>query len=286
MQYIQDPSGQQQPPAQQGFEPPPAQQGFAFQHQDPGGHGAGESAELFDWVLIASYALFILRSIKRHKLLFISVWGGIVAFSPGLILSLPKTYQVQTTLQAQRSQSMPGLSARPNMDPEAPTRLALETVQRYDNLVALIQQTKLLKNWQRHRAPLPRLKTFIWRKLFKPPTPEEELDNFVYYLRDKLWVKTGDGTVTIGIEFPDAELAYRLVDTALQNFLEARHAADVSSIAEAITILEARTDHAHQALASALQTLQTLREARAGRTGKQVRKSTVLRGPAPMDQET
>src|SRR5260370_39479892 len=144
----------------------------------------------------------------------------------------------------------------------------------------------MVKTIALHRAPAARLKAWIWSVLFRPPTQEEQIDNFVYYLRDKLWVQIGEGTVTIGIEFPDAELAYRLVDTALQNFLEARHAADVSSIAEAITILEARTDQAHQALASALQTLQTLREARAGRTGKQVRKSTVLRGPAPMDQET
>ena len=35
-----------------------------------------------------------------------------------------------------------------------------------------------------------------------------------------------------------AQLAYRLVDTALQNFLEQRHSTEVSTIAETIAILE------------------------------------------------
>src|SRR5260370_23986206 len=128
----------------------------------------------------------------------------------------------------------------------------------------------MVKTIALHRAPAARLKAWIWSVLFRPPTQEEQIDNFVYYLRDRLWVKTGEGTVTIGIEFPDEQLAYRLVDTALQNFLEARHAADVSTIAESITILEGRAEQAHQTLASALQQLQALRAARAARTRHRV----------------
>jgi hypothetical protein len=173
------------------------------------------------------------------------------------------------------------------IDADAPTRLAAETVQRYDNLVALIQQTELIKNWPLHRAPLLKVKDFLARHLLKPPTQEEQIENFVYYLQNRLWVLTGDGTVTIGIEFPDPQLAYRLVDTALQNFLEARHAADVSSIAEAITLLEGRAEQAHKTLASSLQQLQDLRDARAAHLGKRVNRSAVENhGPAPIDQET
>jgi uncharacterized protein involved in exopolysaccharide biosynthesis len=260
-----------------------------MQH-DPPGHFGAESAELFDWALIGSYAMFIVRSIRRHKLLFLAVWIGIVASSVGLMVSLPKTYRVVATLQAQRNQVVPALSnptrAMP-MDADAPTRLAAETVQRYDNLVALIQETQLLKIWPQRRPPLMRVKDAIWRRLFKPPTPEEQIDNFVYYLRDKIWVTTGEGTVTIGIEFPDAQLAYGLVDSALQNFLEARHAADVSSISEAITILEGRAEQAHTALEGSLQQLQALRDEREARQGKRARsRATEARGPAPIDQES
>ena len=281
MKDLQDPSRPQQPRA------PP---GYVLVQQDPAAHGGDEATDLFDWPLIGSYAMFVLRSSRRHKLLFGLVWFGIVALSLGLMISLPKTYQVRTTLQAQRNQVMPALSnptrAIP-IDADAPTRLAAETVQRYDNLVALIQQTDLLKNWGLHRAPLARLKDFIRRILFKAPTKEDQIDNFAYYLREKLWVATGEGTVTIGIDFPDADLAYRLVDEAMQNFLEARHAADVSSIAEAITILEGRAQQAQQALTAALQHLQALRDEREARGGKRARRTAAdARAPAPVDQET
>ncbi len=279
MKNLQDPSGPRQPLA-----PPPD---YVLLQQDPAGHG-GESAELFDLALISSYAMFALHSIWRHKLLFLLVWIGIVAFSLGLMVSLPKTYQVRTTLEAQRNQVMPALSnptrAIPT-DADAPTRLAAETVQSYDNLVALIQQTEFVKNWPLHRAPLPRLKDALRRILFKEPTYEDQVDNFVYYLREKLWVSTGEGTVTIGIDFPDADLAYRLVDAAKQNFLEARQAADVSSIEEALTILEGRAEQAHQSLTASLQQLQALRDEQEARGGKRARRSAAARAPAPVDQE-
>jgi uncharacterized protein involved in exopolysaccharide biosynthesis len=280
MKNLQDTSGSRQPL------PPP---GYLLVQHDPAGHGAAESADLFDWALIGSYAGFVVHSIWRHKLLFFLVLAGTVASSLGLMVSLPKTYQVRTTLQAQRNQIMPALSnptrAIP-VDADAPTRLAAETVLRYDNLVALIQQTDLIKTWPLNRAPLPRLKDYLRRILFKAPTQEDQIDNFVYYLREKMWVGTGDGTVTIGIDFPDAELAFRLVDTAMQNFLEARHAADVSSIAEAITILEGRAEQAHEALTTSLQQLQTLRDERDARGGRRARRSAVeARASAPVDQE-
>jgi hypothetical protein len=281
MQNTQEPPVTPQPLA------PP---GYALLRPDPAGHGASESAELFDWALIGSYLMFVLHSIRRHKRLFLLVWIGIVAFSFGLMVSLPKTYQVRTTLQAQRNQVMSALSNPGRtipVDADAPTRLAAETVQRYDNLVALIQQTEMVKTFALHRAPLVRLKEWIWRVLFRPPTPEEQIDNLVYYLRDRLWVQTGEGTVTIGIEFPNAQLAYRLVETAQQNFLEARHAADVSSITEAITILEGRAEQSHQALTATLQQLQVLRDARAARLGgRRVSRAADARVTASIDQET
>jgi uncharacterized protein involved in exopolysaccharide biosynthesis len=279
MQNIHEPAAPRHPLASPGYALP--QQEQATQ---------GEPSELFDWALIGSYATFFFQSIWRHKLQFLLVWGGIIGLSAGLMFVLPKTYQVKTTLQAQRNQVMASLSnpgrAVP-IDADAPTRLAAETVQRYDNLLALIQQTELIKDWPLHRAPILKLKDFIWRHVFKPPTQQEQTENFVYYLQNRLWVVTGDGTVTIGIEFPDPQLAYRLVDTALQNFLEARHAADVSSIAEAITILEGRTEQAHQTLAATVQQLQALRDRRAGRVGRRVNRSALEAGaPTPMDQET
>jgi len=275
----------QDPPLSPQPLPPP---GYVLMQQ-PADHA--ESGDLFDWQLIGSYAGFVLHSIRRHKLLFSSIWLGIIAFSALLMWAMPKTYQVKTTLQANRNQIMPALSnptrAIP-MDADTPTRQAAETVQRYDNLVALIQQTELIKNWQLNRAPLLRVKDALWRVLFKPPKPEDQVEDFVYYLRNRLWVTTGEGTVTIGIEFPDAHQAYRLVNTAVENFLEARHAAEVSTISEAITILESRAEQAHQALAASLRQLEAARDERAVRLGRRARTRSPgdARASAEPDQES
>ena len=273
MNNLQDSSGSQQPLA------PP---GTGFLQQEIAGQGGGESTELFNWAVIGSYAGFILHSIGRHKLLFDRALPSRFG-----VLSLPKAYRVQATLQAQRNTVMPALSNPTRAIPieaDTPTRQAAETVQRYDNLVAMIQQTELLKNWPVNRAPMLRLKDFIWGKLFTPSTQEEQIINFAYLLRNKLWVTTGEGTVTIGIEFPDPQLAYRLVDTAVENFLEARHAAEVSSITEAITILEARAEQAREALTASVQQLQALRDERGGRSGARVRRAGTVARPA-VDQE-
>ena len=60
-------------------------------------------------------------------------------------------------------------------------------------------------------------------------------------LEKRIWVDATPDTVSIGIHFPDPELAFDLVEAALQNFLEARRTAEISSIEEAITILEDRS---------------------------------------------
>src|SRR5438094_170581 len=279
MKNLQDPPVSPQPL------PPP---GYLLLHHQPADHG--ESGDLFDWQLIGSCVSFVLHSIRRHKRFFLSIWLGIVSFSLLLIWALPKTYQVQTTLQAQRNQIMPALRNPTRATPmaaEPHTRQAAETVQRYDNLIALIQQTELIKNWRVNRAPLLRVKDAIWKVLFKPLKPEEEIEDFVYYLRNRLWVVSGDGTVTIGIELPDPDQAYRLVNTAVENFLEARHAAEVSIISEAITILEARAEQAHQALAVSLQKLEAARDERATRFGRRshARSAGETRAKAEPDEE-
>ena len=80
---------------------------------------------------------------------------------------------------------------------------------RHENLVALIQQSDLLAQWNLHRAPVLRLKDAIWARLFRAPTREERIDAFVGLLQQRLWVDTGPDTLSMGIHFPDPDLAYR-----------------------------------------------------------------------------
>jgi hypothetical protein len=226
----------------------------------------------FDWAIVGWYALLVVHAVRRHPARFFLLWFGVVGASLGFMALLPKTYEVQTTLQVLRPAGLSSSSS----EADTQTKQAALSVIRRDNLVAMLRQTDFMKNWPLHRAPLLKVKDALWARLFKAPTEAEKLDGFVGLLEKQLWVTPGDGTVTIGIHLSDSQLALTLVESALQNFLEARHSAEISSIGEVISILETRTGQAHEALDQSLRQLQDLRTARAARLGRSVR-----RGEAP-----
>jgi len=242
------------------------------------------SLDLFNWAAIGRFFLLVQRSVSRHKAVFFSVWFCVVGVTVALLVVMPKTFEVQTTLQAQKSDVISSLSNRRTQGGPDPSKQAAETVLRHDNLVALIRQTRLIERWPEHRAPLALLKDAIWARLFRRPTPDEELENFVGLLEKRLWVDTSEGIVSIGIHLPDGELAFRVVDAALENFLEARHAAEISSIGDAIVVLENRTSKSREALQAARDQLETLRAARAAKLGgKSVRRPIAPSTSAPLD---
>lgn len=258
----------------------------------PGGipippHPAASPEDDFDWAFLGLWALFVVHAIKRHKVALAAMWFGVVGLSLALVVVLPKTYEVQTTLQAQRAPTISALGAGgPSAaDIDAPAKQAAETVLRHENLVALVRQTDLIHNWRKNRAPLLRLKDALWARLFQPPSEETAVENFVGLLEQRLWVTTSEGTVTIGIRFPDPQLAYHLVEAAMLNFLEARHAVEISSIADVIFILQTRAAQARESLDEAQRELQQLREARTARLGQQRRPGTAIRLPAAVKPE-
>jgi hypothetical protein len=258
------------------------------------GERPSRSQDLFDWAVVGRLAMLVLHSVGRHRPTFFLIWLGIVGASVALLFTLPKTYEVQVTLQAKKNEVIAALTNRSApLKTDVPTKQAFETVLRHDNLVALIEETDLLNSWPQNRAPLLRLKDAIWARLFPPRTREEQIEGFVGLLEKNLWVDSpkegspNEGTVTIGIRFPDAQLAYLLVEAAQQSFLEARHAAEISIIADAIAILENRAAQDRESLDKAVQRLSELREARAAKLGRRVpqRLSNTSLGPAP-DKQT
>ena len=253
------------------------------------GERSPRSQDLFDWAAAGRLAMLVLHSVGRHKLTFLSIWLGVIGCSVALLKVLPKTYEVQVTLQAQRNEVIATLTSRGiSLKTDLPTKMAFETVQRHDNLVALIKETDLLKRWPQNRAPLLRWKDAVWARLFHPRTEQEQIEAFVGLLEKNLWVTNNEGTVSIGVHFPDPQLAYHLVEAAQESFLEARHAAEISAITEAISILENRAAQDRDAVDKALQRLNDLRQARATRLGPHVPHkvlSTSL-GPPPDKQTT
>jgi len=229
--------------------------------------GADE-LELIDFRHLGNLGGFVLRSVRRRKLLAAFTFLAVAAASLGALAVVPRTYHVETQLLAQRNSLMPALGnpgrAVP-FDADVPTRAAPEAVLRRDNLLSLMVQTDLLRQWSASRPVLGRAKDWLQSLLLDPPSDEERTTAMVEYLEHQLKVTTGDNTITISIDWPDAPLAYRLVDAAQQNFLEQRHGLEVSAIAETISILEGHAAKLHDDIEAALD---EVTQAQANRTGR------------------
>jgi hypothetical protein len=174
---------------------------------------------------------------------------------------------------------------------DAPTQAASELILRRDNLVAMVKQTNLLDQWDASRAPAVAAKDWLLGLLRGPPTEEDRLNALVGVLEKRLKVTTGEGgTVSIAIQWPAAQMAYQLVDAAQQNFIETRHAVEVSTITEAISILEWHAAAQGEHVQSVLDELRRAREAAApaSRPGERppARRAALARAPATaQDQE-
>jgi uncharacterized protein involved in exopolysaccharide biosynthesis len=77
-------------------------------------------------------------------------------------------------------------------------------------------------------------------RLTDTQSTSDPLDDLVIVLDRRLKVEAGEVTIAIEIDWPNPQQAYRIVEGALQNFLEARHVQEVTAMDETISILQAR----------------------------------------------
>jgi uncharacterized protein involved in exopolysaccharide biosynthesis len=226
--------------------------------------------------VVGGHAQLVIHAIARHKLLFGLTWAAVVGMSLGLVVTLPKTYEVQTTIQVSPTEVLGDRAQTTSTG--APATYAAETVLSRQNLIDLIHKTDLIEQWPKTRAALPRLKDAIWKRLFPEPTAEDRLDGMVTLLEKRMWATSEQTTVTIGITFPDPQLALRLVEAAQESFLEARQVEEISTVEDGIRILEESASEAQQAVDRSKTKLEELRKARASRGG---RRPSVSAAPAP-----
>jgi uncharacterized protein involved in exopolysaccharide biosynthesis len=215
---------------------------------EPGGpdddvdHDPDDSSPLIDLQQLINYAFFVLGALRRRKWTVLATFVLTMAATTAAVLLWPKTYHVQAKLLANRNDIMAALSNPGRAIPreaDAPTRAAAETVLRRENLLSLVKQTNLVNEWSHNRAPILRVKDAVFKRLYGKPSDDETLDALVGLLEKQIVVAVGnEGTVTIDIDWPDARLAYELVESALQNFLEGRQVAETSAIADSVSILE------------------------------------------------
>ncbi len=227
------------------------------------GEGEGESAELFDYALLKAWAGFVVRGIRRHRVVSAVAFVLVAAAGVAVTMTFPRQYHVEAKLLANRTQLIRALgNPRSGVQSEDPTRAAQEQIFARDNLVSLVKQTNLVQGWEATRHPLLRVKDRLSAAINGPMSDEDKLDAMVGTLEKKLKVHTDAMTVTIGIDWPDAMLAYQLVEAAQQNFLETRHVTEMSAISEALSILEVHASQVQKSVDEALSELERVREAR------------------------
>jgi len=224
--------------------PPPAREG---------------EADLFDYRLLRDAAAFLVRATLRHRALASLCFLAVLAAAVTSLWVLPKRWQVQARLLAQRNPVMwtlsnPGLP-RP-FDWDAPARAARETVLRRDNLVALCRQTNFVEKYLAKRPPAVRAWHWVRDLVGEPKSKERLLDDLVDTLQTRLWVEVGnEATVTITFEWSDPEIAYQMVQAAVENFLEVRHAQEAAIVGETISILEVHASRLQRQIDDGVETL-------------------------------
>jgi hypothetical protein len=184
--------------------------------------------------------------------------AAVLAGTALLLGLMPRTYRVETKLLALPD---PVLSALANpgraVVPEDPSRFAAEAVRKRSHLDRLVDETGLMESWPAHRAPLLRLKDRTLEALGRRPSPKDRKEALVDLLEKRLYVHAEDGTVVIGVEWPDGPMARAIVEAAQGIFLEERRGMEVASVEDGIAILErhlAETDPAAFAGPVALRT--------------------------------
>jgi uncharacterized protein involved in exopolysaccharide biosynthesis len=246
----------------------------------------GAEADLFDYALLRDYLGFVLASARRHAKLVLFVFVGMLAFGWMAVAVLPKTYQSEIKIQAQHNQQIGGLvGIDRSVEVEAPTRAASDTVMRTDNLVSLVRKTRLVATWDANRAPAQKLKDALMRFIRKPMTDLQKEESLVGTLERRINVTVGDETVTIGVDWGDPNIAYRLTVAAYENFLEARQFKEVSAVSEAIGILENRLDEERDKVNASVDKVVQLRARQAPKGVPVTPRAVVHRGPAPVDPE-
>lgn len=191
------------------------------------------------------------RAIGRHWVVAGGTFALCMAATLVVIRILPRTYHVQAELIARRQQVLPTV-ARPSLGEDSPTSTAHDLVHRRETLAAIVDEAKVLESLRAKDSSS------------RPQTLSDgELSNLLVRRLDAaLTVVPGDGTVTIAIDWPDPDVAFRIVGAAVRNYLDARRLAETQPIEEAIRNLETRATQLRGNVESLMVEVQKYRAAR------------------------
>ena len=190
------------------------------------------SPDLFDYALVRDYAMLLLTSPRRRLRQFAITFFSVLIISLIALFTLPKTYTAEVSILTQQG-------ARQKLLGVLPLQGAAETIMSQANLEALVLQTHLVENFEKTRAPLPKLKDYITGKLFGHASEEDLRDGLAATLEKKIRVTVAGEVLTIDATWQDRNTAYALATAVQQNFLAGKEASEVSDLRQTLTILSA-----------------------------------------------
>jgi uncharacterized protein involved in exopolysaccharide biosynthesis len=192
------------------------------------------------------YLGFALGAVRRRRRLAAGVFLGVLSATAAFYLLQPPRYRAEARIMALRQQALPSV-VRSSMTEDRPTAAAWETIHRRENLVQLIEAAGLL-NEPRAGEPLDRLRRTTARFAEVFVSDDDPLERLIRQLDRQLKVEADEVTINLELEWTDPQQAYRIVEGALQNFLEARHVQEVTALDESIAILRGRAAVLHAEL--------------------------------------
>jgi uncharacterized protein involved in exopolysaccharide biosynthesis len=199
----------------------------------------GEEADGVDFQRLRERLGFVLRAPRRHPWLAAAVFVVFGALGVAAATTMPRTYEAEVKLLAQRNLVVPALTnptrAWPQ-DVDSPTRNVSNLIMRHENLVALCADLDLTDRYYARRSPALRYKDKI---LGDASTQEDRTYVVVGMLEKRLSVRADDSTVTITIDWADARQAFDIASQVQHGFLEARYDDEVAMIGDAISVLQA-----------------------------------------------
>jgi uncharacterized protein involved in exopolysaccharide biosynthesis len=202
--------------------------------------------------LVASYLAFATRAVRQRRWLSTFIFVGVSALTIVIVSVLPRTYHCEMKLMTERTDML-------TRNGGEGFHGAGEIVKRYENLEAVVRQTELAKTWASSRPPILRFKDKLLS--FRGSPSEADLESMlVATLDSKLGVdaKDNSNTMTISVDWHEPKMAAQLVEATEQRFLEVRHSADVSTIAEYISILEGHASELRQEIDEIAEQVQKL----------------------------
>jgi len=239
-----------------------------------------DDGEIINFRAVKNWVLFALGAARRRKWLVLGLTVLVVGLSKAALMVIPPKFQISCQLLAQKNQVL--ATRAESQSTSDPAQSANETVLGSENVLGLVRQTDLVKEWRARRPAALRLKDRVMWTFSGAPSDQEMTQVLADTVRDKMQVWSKDGAITFQLYWSDAEMGYRLVDAAQRSFLEARHVQEVSSLVESASILEGHAADLSKQVQTALKDLQTLREKKAAlRAGPTKPQEVASRSGAP-----